>query len=216
MKLEWFLIRYVSRRTVNSSLLIRLIAMLSRFLRHYLDVCSFLSSPFVKYKLPFCLRDRQFRPNLLNIFINFVASMFNSLCCLYDCRRKVAAVKWFRNYISEVWCSIAASGINRSGQCQCFLLKLICDGSIYRWCIGDGVVYSSGFCNCIETIAFSDSRARLVAGSFQGYKGHADGKPSDARFNHPKGVALDDNGNVYVADTSNLAIRKIVDSGTYN
>ncbi|OIW08207.1 hypothetical protein TanjilG_15168 [Lupinus angustifolius] len=57
------------------------------------------------------------------------------------------------------------------------------------------------------------SRGRLVAGSFQGYTGHVDGKPSDARFNHPKGIALDDKGNVYVADTQNMAIRKIGDSG---
>ncbi|XP_010248385.1 PREDICTED: uncharacterized protein LOC104591279 [Nelumbo nucifera] len=57
------------------------------------------------------------------------------------------------------------------------------------------------------------SRARLVAGSFEGYSGHVDGKPSDARFNHPKGVTMDDKGNVYVADTSNLAIRKIGESG---
>ncbi|KAF8413705.1 hypothetical protein HHK36_001697 [Tetracentron sinense] len=57
------------------------------------------------------------------------------------------------------------------------------------------------------------SRARLVAGSFQGYSGHVDGKPSDARFNHPKGVTMDGKGNVYVADTSNLAIRKIGEAG---
>ncbi|XP_010242138.1 PREDICTED: uncharacterized protein LOC104586562 isoform X3 [Nelumbo nucifera] len=57
------------------------------------------------------------------------------------------------------------------------------------------------------------SRARLVAGSFEGYSGHVDGKPSDARFNHPKGVTMDDKGNVYVADTSNLAIRKIGEAG---
>ncbi|MCL7037468.1 hypothetical protein MKW94_008023, partial [Papaver nudicaule] len=60
---------------------------------------------------------------------------------------------------------------------------------------------------------YPDSRARLVAGSFQGYTGHVDGKPADARFDHPKGVAMDDKGNVYVADTSNLAIRKIGESG---
>ncbi|KAL0717220.1 hypothetical protein Bca4012_066542 [Brassica carinata] len=57
------------------------------------------------------------------------------------------------------------------------------------------------------------SRGRLVAGSFQGKTGHADGKPSEARFNHPRGVTMDDKGNVYVADTLNLAIRKIGDSG---
>ncbi|QCD87236.1 Six-bladed beta-propeller [Vigna unguiculata] len=57
------------------------------------------------------------------------------------------------------------------------------------------------------------SRGRLVAGSFQGYTGHVDGKPSDSRFNHPKGITVDDKGNVYVADTQNLAIRKIGDAG---
>ncbi|KAL5213353.1 hypothetical protein ABZP36_024200 [Zizania latifolia] len=57
------------------------------------------------------------------------------------------------------------------------------------------------------------SRGRLVAGSFQGYSGHIDGKPSDARFKRPTGVAVDDTGNVYVADTANLAIRKIGESG---
>ena len=62
----------------------------------------------------------------------------------------------------------------------------------------------------------ADSRARLVAGSFQGYTGHVDGKPSEARFNHPKGITMDDKGNVYVADTLNLAIRKIGDAGMCN
>ncbi|KAH6785307.1 hypothetical protein C2S51_037762 [Perilla frutescens var. frutescens] len=57
------------------------------------------------------------------------------------------------------------------------------------------------------------SRARLVAGSFQGRTGHVDGKPIDARFNQPKGVTMDDKGNVYVADISNLAIRKIGEAG---
>lgn len=64
-----------------------------------------------------------------------------------------------------------------------------------------------------EQLFYTDSRARLVAGSFLGRTGHVDGKPSDARFNYPKGVTLDDKGNVYVADTSNLAIRKIGEAG---
>ncbi|KAL6629636.1 hypothetical protein ACP70R_029401 [Stipagrostis hirtigluma subsp. patula] len=46
-----------------------------------------------------------------------------------------------------------------------------------------------------------------------GHSGHIDGKPSDARFKRPTGVAVDDMGNVYVADTANLAIRKIGESG---
>lgn len=68
----------------------------------------------------------------------------------------------------------------------------------------------------INFVVYADSRARLVAGSFQGRTGHVDGKPSDARFNHPKGVTMDDKGNVYVADTSNLAIRKIGEAGLWN
>lgn len=60
----------------------------------------------------------------------------------------------------------------------------------------------------------ADSRARLLAGSFQGYLGHVDGKPTDARFHHPKGLTVDDKGNVYVADTSNMAIRKIGEAGS--
>ncbi|XP_061983116.1 uncharacterized protein LOC133702820 [Populus nigra] len=57
------------------------------------------------------------------------------------------------------------------------------------------------------------SRARLVAGSFQGYTGHIDGKPNEVRFNHPRGLTMDDKGNIYVADTLNHAIRKIGDAG---
>ncbi|KAG6532063.1 hypothetical protein ZIOFF_005901 [Zingiber officinale] len=36
---------------------------------------------------------------------------------------------------------------------------------------------------------------------------------SNARFYRPKGAAMDDKGNVYVADISNMAIRKITESG---
>lgn len=42
-----------------------------------------------------------------------------------------------------------------------------------------------------------------------------DGKPSDARFKDPKGVTMDDKGNIYVADTANLAIRKIGEAGAH-
>ncbi|KAL8471406.1 hypothetical protein ACS0TY_028892 [Phlomoides rotata] len=57
------------------------------------------------------------------------------------------------------------------------------------------------------------SRPRLMAGSAEGYTGHVDGKLRQARMNHPKGITVDDSGNVYVADTMNMAIRKITDTG---
>ncbi|KAK7307209.1 hypothetical protein VNO77_40068 [Canavalia gladiata] len=57
------------------------------------------------------------------------------------------------------------------------------------------------------------SRPKLVAGSAQGYSGHVDGRLREARMNHPKGITVDDRGNIYVADIMNMAIRKISDSG---
>lgn len=59
----------------------------------------------------------------------------------------------------------------------------------------------------------ADSRPKLVAGSPEGYSGHVDGKLREARMNHPKGLTVDDRGNMYIADTVNMAIRKISDGG---
>ncbi|XP_027358790.1 uncharacterized protein LOC113867594 [Abrus precatorius] len=57
------------------------------------------------------------------------------------------------------------------------------------------------------------SRPKLLAGSSEGYIGHIDGRPREARMNHPKGLTVDDSGNIYIADTLNMAIRKISDEG---
>lgn len=34
-------------------------------------------------------------------------------------------------------------------------------------------------------------------------------------MNHPKGLAVDDRGNIYIADAMNTAIRKISDAGKH-
>ncbi|KAL6571800.1 hypothetical protein OROHE_002669 [Orobanche hederae] len=57
------------------------------------------------------------------------------------------------------------------------------------------------------------NRPRLVSGSADGYSGHVDGRLREARMNHPKGLTVDDRGTIYIADTDNMAIRKISDAG---
>ena len=52
-----------------------------------------------------------------------------------------------------------------------------------------------------------------LAGSIHGESGFRDGTGHEARFFHPEGVAVDNNGYVYVADTGNHAIRMISPKG---
>ncbi len=46
-----------------------------------------------------------------------------------------------------------------------------------------------------------------------GVSGNADGKGDAARFNGPRGLAVDKDGNIFVADTDNALIRKITPDG---
>ena len=65
--------------------------------------------------------------------------------------------------------------------------------------------------NTIRKIA-AGGTVSTFAGS-PGISGSADGNGTNAFFNAPQGVAVDNSGNVYVADTGNDTIRKITSAG---
>ncbi len=62
--------------------------------------------------------------------------------------------------------------------------------------------------NCATPYTFT-----TIAGKV-GIIGSADGTGSAARFSYPTSVAVDTNGNVYVADCGNYTIRKVTPVGT--
>lgn len=80
---------------------------------------------------------------------------------------------------------------------------------------GDLLILDSANSNLykISTPLSRYSRPKLVAGSPEGYTGHVDGKLRDAKMCNPKGLTVDDSGNIYIADTMNMAIRKISGAG---
>ena len=75
----------------------------------------------------------------------------------------------------------------------------------------DGALYVADTLNhCIRSID-ADGNVKTVAGVAE-RQGYRDGPVSQALFNEPMGLAVDNRGSVYVADTGNHVIRKI-DSG---
>lgn len=76
-----------------------------------------------------------------------------------------------------------------------------------------GFVYVADSGNNLIRKITPDGVVTTLAGH-AGAAGFADGKGDAARFSAPRGVAVDEDGNVYVADTENCALRKITPDGT--
>ena len=75
---------------------------------------------------------------------------------------------------------------------------------------GKVYVADAGNSNRIRTIAPDGTVATFAGGS----EGFVDGKGTAAAFHTPSALAFDHEGNLYVADTGNHAIRKIAKDGT--
>ncbi len=75
-----------------------------------------------------------------------------------------------------------------------------------------GTIYVADYSNnCVRKIA-PDGSVSVFAG-IVGSMGTEDGPPTVARFNYPRGITLDPQGNLYVTDSSNT-IRRISPAGT--
>jgi len=73
-------------------------------------------------------------------------------------------------------------------------------------CYADGVLYIAET-GAHRVSMLKDGKVTVLAGS--GKEGLADGAGTAAAFSLPQGVAVDEDGAVYVADTGNSAIRRI-------
>lgn len=83
-------------------------------------------------------------------------------------------------------------------------------------CWADGALYIAET-GCSRILRYTDGRTEVLAGDseylgdgeYEG--GYVDGPVEKARFDHPQGVAVGDDGTVYIADTGNHAVRRLVD-----
>lgn len=79
------------------------------------------------------------------------------------------------------------------------------------FCEHEGLLYVADTRNNEIRAVNMERKVTTLAGSPEA--GFVDGSGVQARFNHPTGVACDNRGNVYVADSGNNAIRMIAASG---
>jgi sugar lactone lactonase YvrE len=79
---------------------------------------------------------------------------------------------------------------------------------------GSGNVYvADGNNQKIRKISPAGNVTTLAGNGNSGFSDSTDGTGATAKFTYPNGVAVDSNGNVFVADTGNHKIRKITPSG---
>lgn len=72
----------------------------------------------------------------------------------------------------------------------------------------DGIMYIADSMNhCIRSIDREGGVSTIIG--VPGRAGYVDGTPDDALFNEPNGVAVDDEGTIYIADTKNKCVRKL-------
>ena len=82
-------------------------------------------------------------------------------------------------------------------------------------CDNSGNIYVADSGNNQIRVINSNGRVSHVAGAGDGSSGFVDGDGATARFNNPLDVAVDNSGNVWVADTGNNSIRRVQHGEVY-
>lgn len=72
----------------------------------------------------------------------------------------------------------------------------------------EGNVYVADENNHVIRMINTEGSVSTIIG-IPGKSGYQDGNPEDALFNFPRGVAIDSNGDIYVADKGNKCVRKL-------
>ena len=75
--------------------------------------------------------------------------------------------------------------------------------------LGGTVVFTDSISSAIRRLHGNGSVTLVAGGSF----GNADGQGAAAQFRNPRGLVVDGQGNIFVADTDNHAIRRITPAG---
>ncbi len=75
---------------------------------------------------------------------------------------------------------------------------------------GDGYAISDSENHRIRLLNLENGTVELIAGSDEGY---SNGTRRDVEFNRPTGLAVDEEGNVYISDSGNHVIRKMDTDG---
>ena len=75
----------------------------------------------------------------------------------------------------------------------------------------DGNLYVADTYNDRIRKVSKDGQVTTIAGT--GLPGYKDGAANEAQFDTPCGIAVDKQGNIFVADTANDTIRKITPQG---
>jgi sugar lactone lactonase YvrE len=74
---------------------------------------------------------------------------------------------------------------------------------------GSTVYVSDSDTSSIRKISIASDGTTTISLVAGGQSGYVDGPGTSARFNYPRGLAIDASGNLYVADSDNYVIRKI-------